>query len=233
MSRIHRRIGGKPENSKYPGLNADPVVPPEFPQWNDTMNMWGEKMRDACLTLADMSSDGLNLPNKSFSELMVNAPHLLAPTGSNFNKLNSINTVLAGYHYDLNFMTIHGKSRFPGLYVWLRDGHRVPVKVPTGHLIVQAGKQFEYLTGGEILAGFHEVVISDQTNTVIETRKQEKKSLWRVSSTLFSHVASDQSLQPLGHFATPEALSKYPPMDAGMQVQAELSEIKLDGEASS
>lgn len=29
------------------------------------------------------------------------------------------------YHYDLNFMTIHGKSRFPGLYIWLRDGKKV------------------------------------------------------------------------------------------------------------
>lgn len=29
------------------------------------------------------------------------------------------------YHYDLNFMTIHGKSRFPGLYIWLRDGRKV------------------------------------------------------------------------------------------------------------
>ena len=66
-------------------------------------------------------------------------------------------TALAGYHYDLNFLTIHGKSRFPGLYVWLRNGKRVPVKVPPGHLIVQAGKQIEYLTAGHVLAGFHEV----------------------------------------------------------------------------
>lgn len=203
------------------------MVPPEFPEWNNTMDMWGEKMRDACLTLADMTAEGLNLPTDSFSSLMHNAPHLLAPTGSNFNKLSKINTVLAGYHYDLNFLTIHGKSRFPGLYVWLRDGQRVPVKVPTGHLIVQAGKQIEYLTGGEILAGFHEVVISEQTANQIEVRKNENKSLWRVSSTLFSHIASDQVLKPLGHFATEDTLKKYPPMDAGMQVQAELSEIKL------
>ena len=85
------------------------------------------------------------------------APHLLAPTGSDFNKYGTNGTVLAGYHYDLNFLTIHGKSRFPGLYVWLRDGRRMPVKVPPGHLIVQAGKQIEYLTGGYIMCGFHEV----------------------------------------------------------------------------
>ena len=45
--------------------------------------------------------------------------------------------VFAGYHYDLNFLTIHGKARFPGLHVWLRDGRRVPVKVPDGCLLLQ------------------------------------------------------------------------------------------------
>jgi hypothetical protein len=38
----------------------------------------------------------------------------------------------------LNFLTIHGKSRFPGLFIWLRDGSRVPVVVPDGCLLLQA-----------------------------------------------------------------------------------------------
>lgn len=45
--------------------------------------------------------------------------------GSDFNKYDSLGTVLAGFHYDLNLLTIHGKSRFPGLSVWLRDGRWV------------------------------------------------------------------------------------------------------------
>lgn len=40
---------------------------------------------------------------------------------------------------------------------WLRDGRRVPVRVPEGCLFVQAGKQLEWLTGGDIQAGMHEV----------------------------------------------------------------------------
>lgn len=63
----------------------------------------------------------------------------------------------AGYHYDLNFMTIHGKSRFPGLFVWLRNGQRIPVQIPAGCLFLQAGKQLEWLTGGHVKAGMHEV----------------------------------------------------------------------------
>lgn len=49
--------------------------------------------------------------------------------------------VFAGYHYDLNFLTIHGRSRFPGLNIWLRTGEKVEVKVPVGCLLIQSGKQ--------------------------------------------------------------------------------------------
>lgn len=40
-------------------------------------------------------------------------------------------------------MLYHG--RFPDLHVWLRIGRRMPVEVPPGYLIAQAGKQIEYL----------------------------------------------------------------------------------------
>lgn len=71
----------------------------------------------------------------------VKGPHLLAPTGSDLTKHGSIGTVLAGYHYDFNFLTIHGQSRFPGLSIWLKDGKKVNVKVPSGCLLLQAGKE--------------------------------------------------------------------------------------------
>jgi isopenicillin N synthase-like dioxygenase len=210
-------------------MNADPVVPPDFPEWKDVMDMWGEKMLAALQTLAGMAATGLDLPPTTFQDMMHCGPHLLAPTGSDFGKHGALNTALAGYHYDLNFLTIHGKSRFPGLFVWLRDGRRVPVKVPTGHLIVQAGKQMEYVTGGYVMAGFHEVVVSPATEEVIAQRKAEGKSLWRVSSTLFGHIASDQVLKPLGKYAswTDGVAELYPPVDAGQQVQDELNAISL------
>ena len=56
---------------------------------------------------------------------MTNGPHLLAPTGSDMSKFGTIGTVFAGFHYDLNFLTIHGKSNYPGLYIWLRNGTRM------------------------------------------------------------------------------------------------------------
>lgn len=135
--RFFWRIGPNLTETEFPDLNMAPVIPPEFPQWTEVMNMWGEKMKDACFTLAEMAAVGFKMPKDSFTSRMMYGPHLLAPTGSDFNKYNAEGTVLAGYHYDLNFMTIHGKSRFPGLNAWTREGKKINVAVPDGCLILQ------------------------------------------------------------------------------------------------
>lgn len=121
----------------FPSLNAEQVIPPEIPEWSDVMDMWGNKMLAATLTLATMSALGFDLPEDAFTSRMQGGPHLLAPTGSDFNKYGDLGRVLAGVHYDLNFITIHGKSRFPGLYVWARSGKKMSVKIPDGCLLVQ------------------------------------------------------------------------------------------------
>ena len=132
-----------------------------------------------------------------------------------------------GFHYDLNLLTIHGKSRYPGLYVWRRDGQRVPVRVPDGCLVVQAGKELEWLTGGTIQAGYHEVVVDEHTLAAVERQRALGRPLWRISSTAFCHINSDQTLQPLGPFATDAARAAYPPTLAGDYVRAELETIQL------
>lgn len=151
-------------------------------------------------------------------------------------------------------LTIHGKSRFPGLFIWLRDGRRVPVIVPDGCLLLQvhtavigclqrdtevmthlrscvpcaqAGRQLEWLTGGHVKAGMHEVLFTPQTAAALKVARRDGRSTWRVSSTLFAHIASDQLLQPLGHFADAEGAQAYPPMPAGDYVEAELAVINL------
>ena len=37
----------------------------------------------------------------------------------------------------LNLLTIHGKSRYPGLHVWTKDGTKMRVAIPPGCLLVQ------------------------------------------------------------------------------------------------
>ncbi|KAH0464718.1 hypothetical protein IEQ34_004821 [Dendrobium chrysotoxum] len=223
------RVGPRPKNTRFKELNAEPVIPEGFPEWKETMDSWGSKMISAIEVAAEMAAIGFNLPKDSFTSLMKQGPHLLGPTGSNLQRHGFEGTVFAGYHYDLNFLTIHGRSRFPGLNIWLKNGHKVEVKVPVGCLLIQSGKQLEWLTGGECLAGMHEVVVTNRTLSAIEIARQQNRSLWRVSSTLFAHIASDVVLKPLGHFAEAPDASRYPSLYAGEYVEQELSAINLKG----
>ena len=45
---------------------------------------------------------------------------------------------------------------------------------------------FEYITGGYVLAGFHEVMYSEATKAAYNIAKEDKnRILWRISSTFF------------------------------------------------
>lgn len=182
---------------------------------------------DAILTVAEMLALGLGLSPSAIAERMHLGPHLLAPTGSDISLYQKPGATLAGYHYDLNVLTIHGRSRYPGLFVWTRSGKRLPVVVPQGCLLIQAGVQLEYLTGGAIRRGMHEVVVTQETCAAAERAKKDGKCMWRVSSTLFAHVRSDASLDPLEKFGNSEEAVQYRGFCAGRQVAEELKAIEL------
>ncbi len=101
---------------------------------------------------------------------------------------------------------------------------------------MQAGKQFEHLTGGLVKAGYHEVVVNAQTQTVMAVRRAAHPDhpLIRISSTFFWHLASDVDLAPLPALAAQVqqlraakaaqgldegAEVEYAPMKVGQQVQ--------------
>uniref|UniRef100_A0A6N2LY89 Non-haem dioxygenase N-terminal domain-containing protein n=1 Tax=Salix viminalis TaxID=40686 RepID=A0A6N2LY89_SALVM len=178
------RVGPRPSNTRFKELNSEPVIPEGFPEWKDTMDSWGCKMISTIEAVAEMAAIGFGLSKCAFTSLMKQGPHLLAPTGSDLSCHRQEGTVFAGYHYDLNFLTIHGRSRFPGLNIWLRNGQKIEVKVPSGCLLIQTGKQIEWLTAGECMAGMHEVVVTNRTIDAIKLASQQNRSLWRVSSTV-------------------------------------------------
>ncbi|KAF9973328.1 hypothetical protein BGZ73_003440 [Actinomortierella ambigua] len=228
--RFFWRIGETPEETKFPRLNAAPVVPEAFKDvWTNTMDAWGNTLHRAVVGVSEMIAVGFGMPAKTFSDMTKYGPHLLAPTASDLTKYGKAGTVLAGFHYDLNFLTIHGKSRYPGLNIWPRnEAEKLAVRVPDGCLLVQAGKQMEWLTGGVVQAGYHEVVVNEATMRVIENKTNDRP-LWRISSTMFLHIASDNVLRPLeGYFDTEEARkAKYPKTLTGDQVRMELGLIEL------
>ena len=99
------------------------------------MDTWGHKLLSAGEIAAEMAAIGMGLEKDAFTKRMQEGAHLLAPTGTDLERYD-VGTTLAGFHYDIAFMTIHGKSRYPGLYIWLRGWTRVPVKIPKGCLLI-------------------------------------------------------------------------------------------------
>jgi len=191
------KIGERPADAAD---NFPQVVPADFPNWEAKMDKWGNKLIEAVGVVSEMAALGMGLEKTSFSKNLDGGAHLLAPTGSDLEK-NDVGAIFAGFHYDIAFLTIHGKSRYPGLYAWLRNGQKLQVKVPKGCLLLQAGKTFEHLTGGFVLAGLHEVIYTEQTKEAFEKAKAENRSIWRVSSTLFSHFRFNVDCSPMPELA--------------------------------
>lgn len=110
-------------------------MPEDFPEWEKEMDTWGNHMVDSCFTAAEMCAIGMGLDKETFTSRMKLGPHLLAPTASDLTKYD-VGTNFAGFHYDLNFITIHGKSRYPGLFLWTRDMKRFSAAIPDGCLLL-------------------------------------------------------------------------------------------------
>lgn len=98
------------------------------------------------------------------------SPHILGPTAADMNEFNKVNSVISGFHYDMNMLSVHGRARYPCLNVWERtSGKKVLVRIPKlggPYLFVQAGKQLEHFTGGLIKAGYHEVIVTEAAQEV-------------------------------------------------------------------
>lgn len=230
--RFFTRIGPMPIGTRYPDMNPAAVVPQgiDFDEWTAVAIAWGEGMLQTILTVSEMAAIGFGLPPDTFTRRMDRAPHLLAPTGSDLVRFGDPATVLAGVHDDLNFLSGHARSNYPGLFAWTRDCRRFPVRVPEGCLLMQAGQQFEHLTGGRVLSGLHEVVVTEEAWRCATIDQQCGPTPWRVSTTLFGHITSDEALEVLPPFITDHAVERYPRMDAGEQVLREIRAIELDPE---
>lgn len=102
--------------------------------------------------------------------------------------------------------------------------------VDAGCLLLQAGKQLAWLTGGDIKEGMHEVVCSDATVQAVEKAREAGKSCWRVSSTVFAHISPPVVLKPIaGHVGATE---EYQPITVKDYVESELQMIKLAPDAA-
>ena len=214
-------------------LEIDPhkkCIPEEYNQtFAAAMNDWATLELNTVFTVSEMAALGLGLESDTFSKLLQGGPHLFHPTGSDMDAYKP-GTIFNGLHYDPNFLTIHGRSRYPGLYLWKKNQEKFPAWTPShpqDALMLQAGIQFESLTGGQVLAGMHEVIYTEDAAKALDNYKKIKNNFWRVAALLFAQVRHDALLEPLTNFKNAESSAKYPPITAYEQLKNELRSHKL------
>ncbi|RYO80790.1 hypothetical protein DL766_002664 [Monosporascus sp. MC13-8B] len=235
--------GVPPYETQFPALNAENVVPADPAirgRWTPVMEKWGRSMKSAVSGLAEMAAVGLGLPASTFTDAGQYGPHLLAPTASDLVKYGEKDTILAGFHTDLNFMTIHGRSRYPGLRS--QKGITFSCRLNTSPMLPDFRDALSNMN--PLIDTDHEVVVNQQTLDVIERRKQAflDRPLVRISSTFFWHLSSDFDLAPIPALAEQAKALRaeqfnlgrdegeevvYEPMKVGQQVQNELKHIEL------
>lgn len=231
--RFFIRLGNAQARSAHDPLNQPPVIPKVFKDtWASTMNSWGTKLLTVGENVLTLIENALGTEPGRLSRLTHGAPHLLGPNASNLDQLTVPETIINAYHYDLNLLTIHGPATYPGLRIWLRDGTSLFVKMPPQHLLIQAGQQLEWLTGGLVKAGLHEVVVTEEALAA----RQRNTSPLRISSPCFMHAASHQllNIMPEVRFHIEQSDARwhvleqhYPPILVAEQVERELYKIGL------
>lgn len=85
------------------------------------MNNWGEICYDTVNSVSDLLAVSLDLPPRTFSDALRGGLHKLAPNANDLRRTNK-GEPFTGIHDDFSLFTIHGKAKFPGLYIWLSTG---------------------------------------------------------------------------------------------------------------
>lgn len=225
---IHKPKGKDPKERFLWHVNkksVDNIIPEGFDNWENNMVSWSTHMSNTVKTISKILALSLDLDINFFTTMCNRSDTLLAPTGMNLLNKKEHN-IIAGYHNDISFLTIHGKSRYPGLFIWLRDNTKIQVQIPDGCLLIQAGKQLEHLTGGYIQAGFHEVVVTKEAlNKVLDNYPVNCPV--RVSSTMFVHTNDEVILSPIQRFVTEKSKEEYPLILKSEWLIKELKKLSL------
>jgi len=198
---------------------------PEFEGFAKTLNKAGGVMVESMETVSRMLEIGLGLGNGELTDRITTGNHILSPVGTCLDAYAQRSKALSSFHVDLNYITVHGKCRYPGLAIWLPNGNRIPVFTPPGSMLMQVGSSLEHLTGGYFKAGYHEVICSKELMELYEQRKSTQAEQWRIATVLFTGLDYSSTIEPLGNFKTKEILKQYPRMSAYDFIKQKVNEL--------
>ena len=71
--------------------------------------------------MSEMIALGIGLEKEDLRRTIENGFYFLSPPALNLHN-SKPGDVISSFHEDLDLLTVHGKTRFPGLYTWLNNG---------------------------------------------------------------------------------------------------------------
>lgn len=127
-------------------------------------------------------------------------------------------SIRAGAHEDINFITLLCEATAGGLELLQRDGSWLPIHALKGQIIVDTGDMLQNLTNGLLKSTTHRVVNPDNS--------RER----RFSMPYFVHPRSEVDLSPLPRSVEKTGgVKKYPNITSGAYLEQRLREIGLGG----
>lgn len=124
-------------------------------------------------------------------------------------------SIRAGAHEDINFITLLCEATAGGLELLQRDGTWLPIHALKGQIIVDTGDMLQNLTNGLLKSTTHRVVNPDNS--------RER----RFSMPFFVHPRSEVDLSPIPRCRELTGQTKYPNISAGQYLDQRLREIGL------
>lgn len=229
--RVMFGVGWRPAATLYPDLCPPTRIMVGHEKWCRIMRKWGKNMLSDTDLLLGALAEHYGLAPKVFSTK--GGAHYVAPTGTKMNKFY-VGKVVVRLHSDMGLLTGHEKSiayfsksgrkaSCGGLIVWTKDGRKIRVVVPEGCRLFQAGMQLEYVTGGRIRGGLHQVVIPPEAQALIDEATANGEDVWRITATLFPHYFADKRISVLPPFRV--ASRTYKTIFAGALDRATLKKI--------
>lgn len=222
-------IGSRPAimPERFRSLNEIHANPAGVLPFEEGLRTCGDGLVGVAFDFADLLEIGLMLGEGRIRQLCTDGPHLGAPNASHIDEDVELGDVANEVHYDLNWATFFGKANAPGLFVWIGQKYRVKLVIPDGCVLIQVGKQLEWMTGGYIRYGLHEVVVTQEMIDTLTRTTPPGRPRVRTSWPLFFHANSNEWLEPFDHFAAMAHASNYPRQLAGDYLFDELAAINL------
>jgi isopenicillin N synthase-like dioxygenase len=128
------------------------------------------------------------------------------------------NSIRAGAHEDINFITLLVGATEPGLELLLRDGTWMPIQAEHDEIIVDSGDMLQNVTNGRMRSTTHRV-----------TRPaNEAEGVPRFSMPCFIHPRGEVDLTPRAAcVASSGGVAKYPSISARAYLVQRLKEIGI------